>query len=160
MAMYIAKKPQLSSEDKLSIILAHQLGVKNRKNGRMHERHRNTVRKLAKRYEEEPDAFLERKKYDSSQRYKLTDEEKSAILEYASINNDSTLQEIIDRLALAISRTTLSRFLKANNVKLFPKLKKQQLERPEIETDGLETETETETNEESNVQRDQLWPAK
>ena len=52
MAMYLPKNPQLSTEDKLSIILAHQLGVKKQKNGRLHHRHRNTVMKLAKKYEQ------------------------------------------------------------------------------------------------------------
>ena len=91
-----------------------------------------------------PDGFLERKKYDSSQRYKLSEEERLRIVEYVSINKQATLQEIVDELALPVSRTTLSRFLRASDIKLFPNPKKQ----PE--------RLENESANDKNVQMNQL----
>ena len=132
--MDFTSTPQLSSDDKLSIVFSTQLGVPKAKISRLHRCHRSTVKRIAKLYAEDPDNFLERKKYDTSNRFKLCEEDKARVLEYASNKSDATLKTIVKELELSVSTYTISRFLKANNVKLCPPTKrtKKKSEEPEM----------------------------
>ena len=138
--MNFTSTPQLSSDDKLSILFATQLKVPKAKISRIHHCHRHTVLRIAQRYKEDPNNFLERKKYDTSHRFKLCEEDKIRIIEYVSTRNDATLRQIINELSLPVSRPTIWRFLKSKNIKLCPPTKrKPPPEKPTTEPDPKET---------------------
>lgn len=127
----ISSKRQLSDRDKISIILAIQEGKQKKRIASDYGCHRSTIHAIINKWKS--GQSHSRKPYVSQDRFKLSAQDEERVLVYVALNKNVTLQNIINKLKLSVKKDTISRFLKANNLKIYATTKKLLLDKAEKE---------------------------
>lgn len=111
-------KPQLSIVQRNQIKMSFECGVKPSHIAKLFNVSSRTVKNICKKKE------LERKKYDSTNRFKITEQNKVEIEDYLMNNSKCSTMKIKQDLQLDASKSTINKSLKDMGIKSYVQRKR------------------------------------